>query len=51
MLAELAGIGTPDDVRAAVERYRDAGAISPCVGGLAGQGFDAALEATAELIG
>ena len=50
LLAALAGIGSADDVRATVERYRGAGAISPCVGGLAGTGFDATLEAVAELI-
>ena len=49
-LGELAGVGTGDDVRAAVERYRDAGATSPCVGGIAGTDFDGALEAAAELI-
>jgi alkanesulfonate monooxygenase SsuD/methylene tetrahydromethanopterin reductase-like flavin-dependent oxidoreductase (luciferase family) len=50
MLAELAGIGEAGDVRAAVERYRDAGAKSPCVGAIGGTDFDAALEAAAELI-
>jgi alkanesulfonate monooxygenase SsuD/methylene tetrahydromethanopterin reductase-like flavin-dependent oxidoreductase (luciferase family) len=51
MLDELAGIGDADAVRAAVERYRAAGAVSPCVGGLPGTDFDAGLEAVAELIG
>jgi alkanesulfonate monooxygenase SsuD/methylene tetrahydromethanopterin reductase-like flavin-dependent oxidoreductase (luciferase family) len=50
LLNALAGIGSADDVRATVERYRDAGAISPCIGGLPGTDFDAALEAVAELI-
>jgi len=50
MLDQLAGIGGAGDVRAAVERYRDAGAVSPCVGGLPGTDFDAGLEAVAELI-
>lgn len=50
MIAALAGIGSDDDVRAAVERYRDAGASSPCIGGLPRTDFDAALEAVAELI-
>jgi alkanesulfonate monooxygenase SsuD/methylene tetrahydromethanopterin reductase-like flavin-dependent oxidoreductase (luciferase family) len=45
--AELAGIGTAGDVGAAVERYREAGAISPCVGGIPGTPFEAALEAAA----
>ena len=51
MLDELAGIGSADDVRAAVERYRQAGAVSPCVGGLPGTDFDAGLRTVAELIG
>lgn len=50
MLAELAGIGTKDEVHDAVRRYQDAGVTSPCVGGLPGTGFDAGLEAAAELI-
>lgn len=50
MLAELAGIGTKDDVHAAVKRYQDAGVTSPCVGGMPGTDFDAGLEAVAELI-
>jgi alkanesulfonate monooxygenase SsuD/methylene tetrahydromethanopterin reductase-like flavin-dependent oxidoreductase (luciferase family) len=50
LLAAIAGIGSADDAQATVERYRDAGATSPCVGGLAGTGFDATLEAVAELI-
>lgn len=49
MLGELAGIGDADEVRAAVRRYQDAGATSPCVGAVSGTDFDAALEATAEL--
>jgi F420-dependent oxidoreductase-like protein len=51
MLDELAGVGSADDVRAAVERYREAGAVSPCVGGLPGTDFDAGLRTVAELIG
>jgi alkanesulfonate monooxygenase SsuD/methylene tetrahydromethanopterin reductase-like flavin-dependent oxidoreductase (luciferase family) len=50
MLSELAGIGDAGEVRAAVERYRAAGATSPGVGGLPRTDFDAALEAVAELI-
>jgi len=50
LLEALAGIGTADDVRAAVERYRDAGATTPSIGGLPGSDFDGALEAVAELI-
>jgi alkanesulfonate monooxygenase SsuD/methylene tetrahydromethanopterin reductase-like flavin-dependent oxidoreductase (luciferase family) len=51
MLDELAGVGSADDVKAAVERYRKAGALSPCVGGLPGTDFDAGLRTVAELIG
>jgi alkanesulfonate monooxygenase SsuD/methylene tetrahydromethanopterin reductase-like flavin-dependent oxidoreductase (luciferase family) len=50
LLRALAGLGSADEARAAVERYRDAGVTSPCVGGLAGTGFDATLEAVAGLI-
>jgi alkanesulfonate monooxygenase SsuD/methylene tetrahydromethanopterin reductase-like flavin-dependent oxidoreductase (luciferase family) len=50
MLDSLAGIGTPDQVRAAVERYREAGAISPCIGGIPGADFDGAIDAVAELL-
>jgi F420-dependent oxidoreductase-like protein len=50
LLESLAGIGGPDEVRAAVERYREAGATSPCVGGLPGGDFDGALRAVAELL-
>jgi hypothetical protein len=51
MLEELAGIGSADAVHAAVRRYRDAGAVSPAIGGLPGTDFDGALESVAELIG
>jgi hypothetical protein len=50
MLSELAGIGDVEEVRAAVRRYSDAGAKSPCVGGIPGTDFDAGLEAVAGLI-
>jgi alkanesulfonate monooxygenase SsuD/methylene tetrahydromethanopterin reductase-like flavin-dependent oxidoreductase (luciferase family) len=50
MLDEIAGIGTKDDVLAAVRRYQDAGVHSPCVGGIARTDYDAGLEAVAELI-
>jgi F420-dependent oxidoreductase-like protein len=49
LLHALAGIGTADDVRAAVDRYREAGTLSPCLGGVPGTNFDGALEAVAEL--
>jgi F420-dependent oxidoreductase-like protein len=43
----LAAIGSPDEAAASVERYREAGATSPCVGGISGTDFDATLEALA----
>ncbi len=46
-LGRLAAIGTPDEAVASVRRYRDAGATSPCVGGIARTDFDATLEALA----
>jgi probable F420-dependent oxidoreductase len=50
LLESLAGLGSADDVRGAVERYREAGATSPSIGGLPGSDFDGALRAVAELI-
>ena len=50
MLDEIAGIGTKDDVHAAVRRYQDAGVRSACVGGIPRTDYDAGLEAVAELI-
>lgn len=50
LLDSLAGIGSAEEARAKVTEYRDAGASSPCIGGIPGTGFDAALEAVAELI-
>jgi alkanesulfonate monooxygenase SsuD/methylene tetrahydromethanopterin reductase-like flavin-dependent oxidoreductase (luciferase family) len=50
LLDSLAGIGSADDVRGAVERYRDAGATSPSIGGLPGSDFEGAIKAVAELI-
>ncbi len=49
LLGSLAGIGSADDARAKVREYQDAGATSPCIGGIPGQGFDDALEAGAAL--
>src|SRR6266511_4104993 len=45
VLGARAGIGSADEVRAAVERYRDAGTTSPCIGGIPGTDFDGALDA------
>jgi alkanesulfonate monooxygenase SsuD/methylene tetrahydromethanopterin reductase-like flavin-dependent oxidoreductase (luciferase family) len=50
MLTALSGIGSADDVRAGVERYRDAGAVSPCVGAVPRTDFEATLRAAAELL-
>ena len=50
MLDALAGIGSADDVRSAVERYRDAGTTSPCIGAIPRTDFEATMEAVAELL-
>ncbi|HEY7891556.1 MAG TPA: LLM class flavin-dependent oxidoreductase [Solirubrobacteraceae bacterium] len=44
-LGQLAAIGGEQVVQAGVERYRDAGASSPCVGPIGGVDFDATLTA------
>jgi len=49
-LGELTAIGSDDEVRAGVERYREAGATSPCVGGIPGGDVEATLGAVAELL-
>lgn len=49
-LENLTAIGSEEQVRAGVERYRDAGATSPCVGGIPGSDFEATLAAAAELL-
>jgi alkanesulfonate monooxygenase SsuD/methylene tetrahydromethanopterin reductase-like flavin-dependent oxidoreductase (luciferase family) len=46
-LGRLAAIGGPDEASAAVRRYREAGATSPCVGPVARTDFDSTLEALA----
>jgi alkanesulfonate monooxygenase SsuD/methylene tetrahydromethanopterin reductase-like flavin-dependent oxidoreductase (luciferase family) len=46
-LDNLAAIGSPEQAAESVRRYRDAGATSPCVGGVARTDFDATLEALA----
>ncbi|HEX8051833.1 MAG TPA: LLM class flavin-dependent oxidoreductase [Thermoleophilaceae bacterium] len=43
----LGAIGSADEAKASVQRYVDAGATSPCVGGVSGTDFDATLEALA----
>ncbi len=44
-LGELCAIGSPDDVRAGLARYVDAGVTSPCVGPVAKTDFEATLRA------
>jgi F420-dependent oxidoreductase-like protein len=46
-LESLAAIGSPEEAAASVERYRAAGAVSPCVGAVPRTDFDATLEALA----
>jgi alkanesulfonate monooxygenase SsuD/methylene tetrahydromethanopterin reductase-like flavin-dependent oxidoreductase (luciferase family) len=43
----LTAIGSPEEVKAGVARYRDAGATSPCVGAVPRTDFAATLEAAA----
>jgi alkanesulfonate monooxygenase SsuD/methylene tetrahydromethanopterin reductase-like flavin-dependent oxidoreductase (luciferase family) len=50
-LGRLAAIGTPEEATASVHRYREAGATSPCIGGIARTDFDATLEALAGSLG
>ena len=49
-LENLTAIGSDEQVRAGVQRYRDAGAKSPCVGGIPGADFEGTLAAVAELL-
>jgi len=46
-LSELTAVGDEDEVRAGIERYRAAGAPSPCVGAIPGTDFDRTLRASA----
>lgn len=46
-LGALGAIGTQEEARASLQRYRDAGAISPCVGPVPGTDFEHTLEALA----
>jgi F420-dependent oxidoreductase-like protein len=46
-LDALTAIGAPDEVRAGIARYREAGATSPCVGPVPRTDFAATLEAAA----
>ena len=44
-LDDLTAIGAAEEVRAGVERYAAAGAVSPCVGAVPRTGFEGTLEA------
>jgi alkanesulfonate monooxygenase SsuD/methylene tetrahydromethanopterin reductase-like flavin-dependent oxidoreductase (luciferase family) len=46
-LRALCAIGSPEDVRAGLARYQDAGATAPCVGPVARTDFEATLRAAA----
>jgi alkanesulfonate monooxygenase SsuD/methylene tetrahydromethanopterin reductase-like flavin-dependent oxidoreductase (luciferase family) len=48
-LQTLTAIGSVEDAEASVRRYFEAGATSPCLGGVPGTDFDATLEALAHL--
>jgi len=50
-LEQLTAIGSPEDVRAGVERYSQAGATSPCIGPVPRTDFEATLEAAAPAAG
>jgi F420-dependent oxidoreductase-like protein len=50
-LGVLAAIGDRDQAAASIRRYQEAGATSPCLGGIARTDFDATLEALAGLTG
>jgi alkanesulfonate monooxygenase SsuD/methylene tetrahydromethanopterin reductase-like flavin-dependent oxidoreductase (luciferase family) len=50
-LGLLAAIGSPEEAAESVRRYRDCGATSPCVGGIARTDFDLTLEALAGSLG
>ena len=49
MIDSLTGIGSAEQVQGAVQRYRDAGTVSPCVGGIPKTNYDATLRCVAEL--
>jgi alkanesulfonate monooxygenase SsuD/methylene tetrahydromethanopterin reductase-like flavin-dependent oxidoreductase (luciferase family) len=46
-LGSLGAIGPQEEARASLQRYRDAGTTSPCVGPVAGTDFEHTLEALA----
>jgi alkanesulfonate monooxygenase SsuD/methylene tetrahydromethanopterin reductase-like flavin-dependent oxidoreductase (luciferase family) len=49
-LDALGAIGDEQQVKDGVKRYLDAGAVSPCVGGIPGTDFEGTLGAVAELL-
>ncbi len=49
-LEQLAAIGSASNAEAAVRRYMDAGATSPCLGGVPKTDFDGTLQALAGLV-
>jgi hypothetical protein len=50
-LQSLTAIGSVEEAEASVRRYLEAGASSPCLGGVPGTDFDVTLEALAHLAG
>ena len=50
-LQTLAAIGSAEEAEATIRRYQDAGASSPCMGGVPGTDFDATLATLAHLAG
>ncbi len=44
-LGQLTAVGDPSAVSAGLNRYRDAGATTPCVGPIPGSDFEATLRA------
>ena len=48
-LQTLTAIGTREEAEAGVRRYQDAGATSPCIGGVPGTDFDTTIEQLAHL--
>jgi F420-dependent oxidoreductase-like protein len=50
-LQTLTAIGSQEEAAASVQRYREAGATSPCIGGVPGTDFNATLEALSGLAG
>lgn len=47
----LAAVGSREEAAAAVRAYHEAGATSPCIGGISGTDFDGTIEALAGALG